>query len=319
MNFRHMFPHWCFLWLVFTLASASMSGAEWGRLTEEEYSRADSLIRDISKTNNEAAWRELASMNPRAFLSNIYNNLPSWRDEPEKFERLRGMVLAIPDWEGWVQWKIGQCHAWMSDSAPPEDPNDLDSGKEWPVSNHTGYMVLTFMEKFLPMIGTVETVPLVAQFLSFPYGDGMDVELAFPQDAAYTLYYMQIPGAPHSSDVEVWKRWWKENEHLYKKSADGKIHGPAPTRFEIMNGKRPPHLPLPGYEDPPEAPEPKVPVPATEAPGQKPSPTQATASLPVATAEAPRTPGRWLLPTVLISGAGILTGLILWLRRQKGR
>lgn len=327
---RHVI-FFCFIFGIACLCGAdtSFSAEKWGYATKEEeksiddlFGRAWDLLSIINKTNDEAAWRELKGIPPKALLPLCVRGHLGFAMEPKQFNRLRGMVLAIPDWDGWVQWKIDDCRALKAIEAGPkkiypgaENEPKLIPEKNW--INMEGYIGLSDTLKFLRMIGTVETVPLMAQFLEFPYIDPLHGALAFPGDAAGYLELMKIPGAPTSVDPKDWKKWWKANAHLYRKGPDGKIHGPAPTQLVISDGKLPGYTQLPPIKEP--LPNPPPP-PATPQP--RPSPTkEAPAAIPQpATAEPSRSSLHgWKWPTALAFCAlGVLAFLLCKRKKEQG-
>ena len=273
---------------------------EWRKPTVEESFRIGPIVLNAFEEDDESAWSELRAMPPHVFLSEMMQSLPSLRRKPESFERFRNMVLSTPGWEEWMQWKIDSYH-----QGKPTDQRGT-------LSDPDG---LTWLAEFIRMVGTVETVPLLAQYLSFPYFSPPNYGYVFQHSSATTLRDMQIPGAPNSVDPEDWRKWWKAKEHLYKKGPDGKIHGPAPTRFVIMNGKLPPLLPLP----------PPIPAKATTyftgreatpAPPVKPAPS-APPIEPVVVPPAPLATNRWPPPSAIAAGIAALALLCFWLRRRR--
>lgn len=320
---------------------AACYGANWNETTEEERRgmdqkalRAWDLLNIIEKSNSEAAWEELEAVPPKALLPCIMQDLSHFfsllgiEGKPDKYERLRGMALAIPDWDGWVQWKIDSYRAMRSLEGFPDIPIDEEDAafrikliQNPKYIDHSGYMGLIDLEKFLPMMNTVETVPLVAQFLSFPYRDPLHRGLEFQEGAAFSLYRMQIPGAPSSYDPEDWKDWWRENGHLYQKGADGKIHGPAPTRPQVVNGKMsPPPADVP--DRPRRRPTAGDVTPNGTPSGQKLNPRHAPTPQPTPSASvavaSPPAEKRWPLPVVILSGIGGFGVLVfLWYRLKR--
>ena len=261
----------------------------------------------IMEQSVEEGWRGMESLPSHVLLDELSTVLFELRNKPEIFERFRSMVLIMPDWTEWVQWKID----WSREQL------DKHTEQSW-----RGRHDLEDLHRLFYMLGTVEVVPFYAQYLDFPYeyagatGSSSPSSVSgFQKGAAMTLRDLQIPSGPDSIDVYDWKEWWKKNAHLYEKGPDGKVHGPAPTRLWLMNGKISEPLPRPPKK-----------VYLTAPPSQTPTPRQAPAAPPKPPTTAPQpaiaettTPatGRWLLPAAIATGIAAIAALAFLFRRRK--
>ena len=273
-------------------------------------SEEDDVFRVLAERGQKSdvtVWGEIEKLPLHVLMTEMVRYLRSLRLEPDQFEHYRAIVLAKPEWQEWVQWKIDQYRAMNTTYMEPVQK--LPEGR----INGDGYAGLTHIEKFLPLLGTTETIPLVAQFLSFPYIDAISGGPSFQWSAASNLWHMQIPGGPNSVDVGKWKNWWKANKHLYEKDRDGKMHGPAPTRFVVMDGRLPPPLPPTDEELEEIKNTPDDPTLAPLAPIiRKPAPVEQKAS-----AFSPPSSGkRWLLSGIFAGCIGLLVALVLWFRKR---
>ena len=276
------------------------------RMTSAEDDAFRGYYKKIMEQSDEEAWRGMESLPSHVLLDELKTVLSELDNKPEIFERFRSMVLAMPDWTEWVQWR-------MDWSLEQLDKHTEESAR--------GLHDLDKLRGFLYMLGTADAVLLNVQYLDIHYepggatGRGSSLT-GFQKGAAMTLRDLQIPGGPDSNDVYEWKEWWKKNAHLYEKGADGKVHGPAPTRLWLMNGKISEPLPR----------APKK-VYLTAPPSQTPTPRQPPAAPPKPPTTAPQpaiaettTPatGRWLLPAAIATGIAAIAVLAFLFRRRKG-
>ena len=298
---RHIFFFVCIASIVFH-ASAN---AEWRMVSGDESAEFSKLFSKAWNDGDKDAQDAVGKLPSHIFFAKMMTLLSDMDDKPEIFERFRSMVLARPDWTEWAQWKID----WSLEQ--------LDKHTE---ESSRGLHDLDKLRGFLYMLGTADVVPFTVQYLDIHYepggatGRGSSLT-GFQKGAAMTLRDLQIPGGPDSNDVYEWKEWWKKNAHLYEKGPDGKVHGPAPTRLWLMNGKISEPLPRPPKK-----------VYLTAPPSQTPTPRQAPAATPKPPTTAPQpaiaettTPatGRWLLPAAIASGLGVIAVLALLFRRRK--
>ena len=293
------------LLIILLLSFAKLGAADWRRITSAEHDEYLRLYHLVIDEGSEEAWQMMERLSTNLYMAAMKANLRGLRRYPQSFERFRAILLAKPDWEEWVQWKIDNNRA-ILDKKEPSNPSNPEV-----INPIGGYGELTVLQNMLEALGTVETIPFHAQFLFFPYLDAMDQGLAFQHTAAGDLNRMRIPGAPNSTNEWEWQAWWKKNEPLYRKGPDGKIHGPGPTRFLIQNGK---------MTTPPEPGDIQAPSPGAVIPAPTPPVPDGAQGLKTPLGSVPQTdPARSnrFYPVAFATGIAVLALLVAFLRKRR--
>ncbi len=301
--------------LIWLLIGSSHLYADWPRITSAEDNEWRALdTRVDNNDNDEAAWQEIERLPLHVLMKEMVRYLGPLRSKPALFERYRAIILAKPDWRQWVQAEIDRFRRMKTIEYNEADYPGAERIHKLPenILHQEGYIGLSDLAGFLDLVGTVETVPFVAQYLSFPYIDAVGHNTAFRNEAASNLYYMQIPGAPNSLDPADWDDWWAANAQLYQDGPDGKVHGAAPTHFVMKNGKLgvsvglPPLKPL------------RKPTsnPPAEASIVTPAPLSTTMPLPVTVTAGQR---RWNFPMVIAGGIGLAAMITILIIKHRGK
>ena len=293
-----MFPA---LWSVIAmLILAAPVSADWRKISREEDAEFRQLFSRIWADAEEAAWEGMERLPPHVFFEEMRRLLPSMTDKPKIFERFRGMMLASPEWESWMQWKI-------------DTSRETWESKEGDYQRADGEMMR--IPQLLNALGSVETIPYLAQFV---LNDEIPVKgygRAFQRSGIEELRAMLIPGAPQSYSAKDWIAWWEKNKALYVKGPDGRMNGPAPTRFLMMNGKLPARLPpsVP-HQAPEQTPAPQRPPATPTAEPAVPSAVHQPAILPV---KVP-TRANWVILAAVAAGFTLLFLLFRVVRKRRG-